>query len=381
MSALERADKPATMSRCDYLLALNEVARYALTRGAPFFLSAHLNFLIDYYREWCRKDGEDAVSEALTGRARGWSKGLAGRLGRAQRLPKGVRPLIPLAPLLIPLLVILPGQLVLSVCASALHVLKKGARSVPPLITAVVVVFVTSDAWRFLGTGFTLRFYILVGAFLAGSQFFLIRLDYWGDIDAPRAEEAQLLLERIRKRHPDRFKEFTDRDIVYVPMSKLDGPGQAWIYVVYIALSLFSLLVAAAFVAAALIVVGFILINGHETQDLAHSVYIYWKPSGDFVFTQQLLSLSLSLGAFAAFFLVAAQRDSDRKEFMAEVLSRLRRAMLAYTIYCCAHDRAEEWTGVHVSLKQLDRRNQPQGEQQPDRQQDDMSEPAVTPVT
>ena len=39
--------------------------------------------------------------------------------------------------------------------------LSKSIRTVRPLITAVVVVFVTSDAWRMLGAGFTSRFFCL----------------------------------------------------------------------------------------------------------------------------------------------------------------------------------------------------------------------------
>jgi hypothetical protein len=67
--------------------------------------------------------------------------------------------------------------------------------------------------------------------------------------------------------------------------------------------------------------------------------------------TKQLLSLSLSLGAFAAFFLVAAQRSDERDEFMKNTLARYRRALLVYTAYCQARDSAEDWTGIPVTLK------------------------------
>jgi hypothetical protein len=52
------------------------------------------------------------------------------------------------------------------------------------------------------------------------------------------------------------------------------------------------------------------------------------------------------------FFLVAAQRAEDRREFTASVLVGFRQVLLAYTVYsrACAH--AAEWTGVPVRLDQ-----------------------------
>lgn len=66
---------------------------------------------------------------------------------------------------------------------------------------------------------------------------------------------------------------------------------------------------------------------------------------------RQLLSLSFSLGAFAAFFLVAAQCADDREAFVQGTLVRYRRALLVYTIYCRAHDLAKDWTHVPIELK------------------------------
>jgi hypothetical protein len=101
------------------------------------------------------------------------------------------------------------------------------------------------------------------------------------------------------------------------------------------------------FVAAALIIVGITLINANETRLLAGSVDVYWSLDG-LVFTRQLMSLSLSLGAFASFFLIAAQQQDARTLFMAKILARARRSLLVYTIYCHAHEHATEWTGIEV---------------------------------
>jgi hypothetical protein len=106
----------------------------------------------------------------------------------------------------------------------------------------------------------------------------------------------------------------------------------------------------ALFVSISLIIVGLILINAKETQNLAGSVYIYQSFPG-VVITRQLLSLSFSLGAFAAFFLVAAQHADDRETFAKNILVRYRRSLLVYTIYCQAHDLARSWTDVPIELK------------------------------
>ena len=77
-------------------------------------------------------------------------------------------------------------------CFCSWDILGKGIRSVP-LVTAMVVVFVTSDAWRILGTGFTPRFFMLVSTFLLASLLFLIRKDWWADFNVDKDEVTSLL--------------------------------------------------------------------------------------------------------------------------------------------------------------------------------------------
>lgn len=67
---------------------------------------------------------------------------------------------------------------------------------------------------------------------------------------------------------------------------------------------------------------------------------------GHVVLTTQLVSLSITLGCFAAFFLGAGQRPEDRTAFMNSGLTDLRRVLLAYSIYCRARSKAPVWTGV-----------------------------------
>ena len=141
-----------------------------------------------------------------------------------------------------------------------------------------------------------------------------------------------------------RFRKFIDRGAEPVPIVRPRILGTIWVYTGYWMLCAFALVIAALFVSGALIIIGVILISRNETMALANSVYVYKTLPGGAVITKQLLSLSFSLGAFAAFFLVAAQQSSDRKAFMTNVLRRYRRDLLVYSIYCPGGRRSQSET-------------------------------------
>jgi len=208
---------------------------------------------------------------------------------------------------------------------------------------------VTGDAWRILGTGFTSRFFILVSAFLVISLLFLTPRDWWADVDVAE-DEHNRLLDGIKHWDTGPLRDFIRRGAGPVPMERPSGFRKVYAYLTYLALIAFALIATALFVSVILTIVGLIMINANEAKSLAGSVDIYYRFPGIMV-TKQLLSLSLSLGAFAAFFLVAAQHTDDRDEFIKGTLTRYRRALLVYTTYCRARDSAEEWTGISVELK------------------------------
>jgi hypothetical protein len=282
---------------------------------------------------------------------------------------------------------VLTAGFFLSVGSSAWLALSKSIRIVPPLITAVVVVFVTSDSWRILGTGFTPRFFGLVTLFLMSSLLFLIRFKgYWEkdfDIDASDAILA-VLLDEIKhelqnkqggaqlssrtannvadEQQPDadevsdwrHFHKLLDLGAKPLPLVKPAKPElRICHYCAYVAVSAFSLITIALAVSASMILVGLILINANETKDLAQSVHIYLTLPGHLVITRQLVSLSLSLGAFATLFVVAGQHAEDRKELMDNALALIRRAFVVYSVYGRAHDHAAEWTGLPVKSTPL----------------------------
>lgn len=346
-----------TMIPHEYLSDLNKTAMCALAMGAPLSLVRHVTFLLNYINAWLGQvkdsaEEADKAARAIFNRAPARCRRQLSRLLRSRRMPRHVLLALLFFPLAVQLTAVMPWQFATSLARSAWDMLKRGVHGVPPLITAVVVVFVTSDAWRILGSGFTVRFAVVVAVFLAASVLFLIRGNCWLDIDAQPAEAARLLAD-IRQSLPAGFREFTRCGIKATPMVRPSGCRACRIYLSYWALAAFALIIAAGFVASALIVIGTILISRNETVTMAQSANVYQSLPGGLVITQQLLSLAFSLGAFAAFFLVAAQRPEDREAFMTDVLARYRQALLVYSVYCRAHDRAPELTPVLLHVRPL----------------------------
>jgi len=357
MTAVVPEQDRRTMIPHVYLSDLNKIAMYALAMGAPLGLVRHVTFLLNYLNTWLdqvKGSAEEAekAARAVFDEAPARLQRQISRLLGSGRMPQRVLLARLFFPLVLQLAVVIPWQFAVSLARSAWDMLRRGVHGVPPLITAVVVVFVTSDAWRILGTGFTVRFAVVVAVFLAASVVFLIRGNCWLDIDAEHTEADRLLAD-IRQSLPEGFHEFTRRGITAAPMVRPSGRHAVRIYLSYWALAAFALIIAAGFVASALIVIGTVLISKNDTVTMAQSVDVYRSLPGGFVITKQLLSLSLSLGAFAAFFLVAAQHPEDRDAFMKDVLARYRQALLVYSVYCRAHDRARELTRVPLHVRPL----------------------------
>ena len=357
MTAVVPEQDRRTMIPHAYLSDLNKTAMCALAMGAPLGLVRHVTFLLNFINAWLdqvKGGAEEAenAARAVFDRAPARFQRRIGRLLGSGRMPRRVLLARLFFPLALQLAVIMPWQFAMSLARSAWDMFRRGVHGVPPLITAVVVVFVTSDAWRILGNGLTVRFTVVVAVFLVASALFLIRGNCWLDIDAEHAEADRLLAD-IRQSLPEGFHEFTRRGITAAPMVRPSGRHAVRIYLSYWALAAFALIITAGFVASALIVIGTILISKNDTVTMAQSVNVYRSLPGGFVITRQLLSLSFSLGAFAAFFLVAAQRPEDRDAFMKDVLARYRQALLVYSVYCRAHDRAQELTRVPLHVRPL----------------------------
>jgi len=308
------------MSRERFVVIMNESARYLLALGASFFLNDYCKFI-----EKTNNASKDQDLAEIFGRG----------YFRRSRL----------------LLRFLPAVVrgsIRSVAASVYKILTRNIHSIPPLITSLIVVFITSDAWKILGNGFTLRLIILWVIFMATSLFFLTQRDYWKDLKRSGDDAADL--KKIVKGHPaiDDFIKAGGEPAIAEPDCR---SARIYVHVNYWLLSLLALLGVAFTVAFILLVIGAILINAKETANIAGSSFVYIPLPGGGAVTRQLVSLSLVLGSFAAFFLVAGQRPRDRQKFMTVVLRPIRLALLTYSVYQYAQNRASELTQNRVMTK------------------------------
>jgi hypothetical protein len=323
----------------NFIIDLNKAVWYMLRRGATFFFPEHLAFMAGYIKAWqAQNQNPAALARAMgtTYRIRRYNP--ITTLLRAKWLPLALRQFtftLPAIPLIFLGMIVLAGR-------GFYRMIRTSIRSVPPLLVAVVVVFVTSDAWRILGTGFSARPVALWVAFIIAAWLFLIRYKYWTDIQAVDLQD--LLAAAESKGY---LNSFIQLGAVPQAMEKPDDrAGREFVYGTYIVLTLLSLLEVALAVAATLTVVGMILVSKSETNTLANGVHVYFTLPGHVVLTTQLVSLSITLGCFAAFFLVAGQRPEDREAFMNSCLKDLCRVLLAYSIYRRACNSSVAWTGV-----------------------------------
>jgi hypothetical protein len=322
-----------------FIIDLNKAVWYMLRRGATFFFPDHLVFMASYIKAWQAQNQDPAALARAMGstyRIRRFNP-ITGLL-RARWLPLALRQLtftLPAIPLILLGMSVLAGR-------GFYRMIRSNIRSIPPLLTAVVVVFVTSDALRILGTGFSARPIALWVVFIVAAWLFLIRYKYWTDIQ-PLDMQALIKAAESKKY----LNSFIELGAVPPAMEKPDARGaRQFTYCTYMVLTLLSLLEIALAVATTLIVVGMILVSKSETSTLAHGVHVYFTLPGHVVLTRQLVSLSTTLGCFAAFFLVAGQRHEDREVFMNSCLKDLRRVLLAYSIYRRACTSSPVWTGI-----------------------------------
>jgi hypothetical protein len=127
--------------------------------------------------------------------------------------------------------------------------------------------------------------------------------------------------------------------------------GAINVILVYLGIIAANLLLVGTLVAAALVLVGIIRIDIALTRHLAGGPphVLLHLPVGNMVVTQELLSLSLTLGGLAvlSFAVINLPSRQARAEFVAVATSGLRRVLYAYSVYQTALDNEAALTGVN----------------------------------
>jgi hypothetical protein len=230
--------------------------------------------------------------------------------------------------------------------------------SIPPLIATIVIVFMTSDTWKILGNGFGWRFTLLVAVFamlalavLVPAGFHASFVGTLDDLDTPAAVVVTYILETRGVPVP-----FADKG------SSRGRSRRVRRRVVLLNLWIFltDFLVIAASVATLLIVVGVIVVDKGSTATFrggARAVDVLAQlPFLHMVVTKDLLSLSLSLGAFAAFYfaVVALPDQRARAAFARQATDGIRRGLAALVVYDVARGHELTLTGVSRGSQAVD---------------------------
>jgi hypothetical protein len=220
--------------------------------------------------------------------------------------------------------------------------------AIPPLLVAVVVVFVTGDAWRLLGSSYDWRYWALIGLFMLLSIAFVVRsTGSAGDARAAVKQIAKLKKKdfRLRPRHsatrllhigckPD--PKPTARDYRCIGRGlKVGGVGQV--------------VAVGAWMAFALVLVGVILLDSSATKGLMGTAPVILQSlPHKVVITRELVLVSTSLGAFASLYFAALGLSDakTRAAFMAANARSMKRTVLTLRLYHFARDNVEELTGI-----------------------------------
>jgi hypothetical protein len=246
------------------------------------------------------------------------------------------------------LIVSLAGRLIMSAVLSARAYTRTNAVAATPLLAVIVIVFLSGDSWKILGQGFDWQFGALLGFFLllsvlvvANPRRLKSRLSSSpGDlgIEASNAS-AQSLVTALWE---------IGSEIPSAP--RLAKLGAANVVIVYFGIVVANLLLVGTLVAVSLVLVGVIRIDATLTRQLAGApAHILLRlPVGGMVITQELLSLSLTLGGLAilSFAVVSLPDRQARAAFADTATVGLRRVLYVYGVYQAALDNEAILTGV-----------------------------------
>ncbi|HEV2944858.1 MAG TPA: hypothetical protein VGX26_07090 [Solirubrobacteraceae bacterium] len=328
--------EPTPITPDDFVDLLDDTAWQIAARGAPFILVHHYRWMYGYLSRIVRAGkpirvvlkpfpgvpGLTHVRVPITMGIDGWSAPwlpFIVLLVAAAKLFSGLREFA--------------GNTVSVVGHSLRRIAEGNIENAAPLVAALIVVFLTGDAWKIVGRTASWRLAVLTTIFLGAGT---------------------LLVMNLRK-FPDDLSEFTEdtqtpsyADTLGGHLARLDGlphgespgtrfGGWANVVILYVLAIVSNLIVLGLLVAAAFVLVGVLLIDANTTKELTgQTPHVIWHlPVGGLVLTRELLSLALGLGALSALSFAAAglPNAAARKEFRREVTRGLVGTLVAIAIY------------------------------------------------
>lgn len=238
-------------------------------------------------------------------------------------------------------------RLAVSAGLSIRSYVRTNALASAPLIAAIVIVFFTGDSWKILGQGFDWQFFALLGFFLVFSLLGVADLrnlkshlsvspaDLGTKMRDPSVLSLSVALTNLGYELPHAPK-----------VSRLAMINTA---AVYLGIIMANLLLIGLLVSGGLVLIGLIRIDADLTRQLSGApARVILRLPGSMVITQELLSLSFTLGGLAilSFAFVTLQNREDRSNFVSTASSGLRNVLLAFTVYQAALENEAPLTGV-----------------------------------
>jgi hypothetical protein len=323
------------MTPTAFVGAMNATASYVLARGLLTRVYRHYRWMLAYLTAYYGS----ATPLELASRQHELHVPLANRLvaGAARRLLSGSLSRATILRIILPTIYLvgavqqavgslLPG-LVVGGSRAVWESAKLMLRNVPVALATVVIVFFTGDSWKILGEGFSWRFFGLGGFFVLTGVAALARRS---DLQtATRFEDHEL----VELANDTPAGALIAAGVQPVALEQVDVATRVNIGVLYVLAVTLNMFMAGVLVAAALVAVGVIRIGSSLTKQLSGAQAHVIVHIGSVELTSQLLSLSLSLGGFAALYVAASGLGDDRVRFERRAARDVRRTLAALAVY------------------------------------------------
>jgi hypothetical protein len=327
---------------------MDAVASHVVGRGLPLLITGHYRWMTRYLTSYFESAKAPqsitvGVSGPLSASVTFPSNAERGRLGPLTRSLALAQVFDRLWQLVSSLFL----RLAVSAGLSIRSYVRANALASAPLIAAIVIVFFTGDSWKILGQGFDWQFFALLGFFLVfsllgvanlrnfKSNFSVSPADRGTKMGDPSVLSLSAALASLGYELPDAPN-----------FSKLAMINTVAVYLSIIAANLFLI---GFLVSGGLILIGLIRINADLTRQLSGApAHVILHLPGNMVITQELVSLSFTLGGLAilSFAFVTLPNQKARFDFVSTATGGLRNVLLAFMVYQAAQENEAPLTGV-----------------------------------
>jgi hypothetical protein len=326
---------------------MDALASYLAGRGLPLLITGHYGWMARYLTSYFKSAKAPKNVTIGVGGPLPVSVTFPFNVERSRLVPlTGVLAAAQVFDRLWQLIRSLVVRLAVSAGLSVRYYVRTNALASAPLIAAIVIVFFTGDSWKILGQGFDWQFFALLGFFLAFSLLGVADLrnlrSHFSVSPADLGANADPSVRSLAA-------ELTNLgyELPHAPM--LSRLAMINTTTVYLGILTANLLLIGSLVSGGLVLIGLIRIDADLTSQLSGApAHVILRLPGNIVLTQELLSLSLTLGGLAvlSFAFVTLRNRKARSAFASAAASGLRSVLFAFTVYRAGLENEAALTGV-----------------------------------